>query len=81
MDVGMVPIQPAIVECACLRNVMVTDGGHVNFSALHLVLTDRGATVIRTAAPVPSAVSGDALLQKPTTKSAAAARNVSATHA
>ena len=81
MDVGMVPIQPAIVECACLRNVMVTDGGHVNFSALHLVLTDRGATVIHTAAPVQSAVCGDALLQKPTTKPAVVAQNVSTTRA
>ena len=76
MDVGMVSIQPAIVECACLRSVMVTNGGHVNFSALHLVLTGRGATVIHTAAPVPSAVCGDALLQKPTTKSAPKALNV-----
>ena len=60
---------------------MVTDGGHVNFSALHLGLTDRGATVIHTAAPVLSAVFGDALLQKPTTKSAPVAQNVSTTRA
>ena len=61
-----------------MRPLPLTDGDHENITAPHRGLTVRGAIRIHTAVRVRFAVSGDALPQKRTTKSAVVAQNVSA---